>query len=372
MRQAAAVGFLLVTGLAVSAQTQIRSKAAPNSSDAPLYRISFDRKDPVAGIDAPPLLKLPFDCTTDGTAFVTMLPTGGLMQPPLLTPPPLLLVSVPLSGQAHTFPIDQPTQQLYNVREIDHYASESTVIFLVQGSDENKPVNRTYTKPDGTPAEYSDNSAERRLYLLWFDRDGNYKKTAKLDIGFRPLHIGVFPSGTILTFGYDEKDQSPKLALLREDGTFLRFLEVRKGDAPESMFGKDGSGKGPAAYIAPAEFVPFGHSIVLVQNKSDFPLLQIDEGGNIRAVRPRLPKGVKVEGLIASDQNLYLRVSPTDEGSIYEITPGGSVLRRFELVEGHSAGGVACVHDGKFLSFDNGEGKLVPLIGKAEPVSVSD
>jgi hypothetical protein len=38
-------------------------------------------------------------------------------------------------------------------------------------------------------------------------------------------------------------------------------------------------------------------------------------------------------------------------------------LRRFET---DNAAGIACAHDGKFLSFDHGDGKLVPLVGTAE------
>ena len=272
MRRASVVSFLLgscLLGSSSSSDGQIPLNASQDSAEAPLYRVSFEKKDPVTGIDAPPLLKLPFGCTSDGTAFITMLPAGGLIQPPVYAPPPLLLVSVSPSGQTHTFPIDQPTEQLYNVREIDHYASDSSVVFLIRAARENKPIQRTWIKPDGSNGEYSDNTAERRLYLLFFDRDGNYKRISELDVGFTVRHIGVFPSGTLLAFGDDEKDHSPKLAMLKEDSTLLRFLQFHEGDAPESMLQtKDGSGKGPAVYVVPTEFVPFGHSILVVQNRS--------------------------------------------------------------------------------------------------------
>src|SRR5271165_2130020 len=196
MRQFLILSLLMGNGLAVLCQVQTSPEARRSHLAVPQYRISFQRKEPVSGIDAPPVLKLPFECTTDGTAFITMLPAGGLSQPPVYAPPPLLLVSVSLSGQAHTFPIDQATEQFYNTREIDHYASDSAVVFLVEAARENKPVKRTYTKPDGTSGEYFYNSAERHMFLVFFDRDGSYKNTSELDIGFRALHIGVFPSGT--------------------------------------------------------------------------------------------------------------------------------------------------------------------------------
>src|SRR5579864_1393151 len=155
MRQVLVISWLLVTSPAVLCQNQTSSQVTAQSQDGPRYRISFEHKEPISGIDAPPAFKLPFNCTTDGTAFITMLPVGGLLQPPLYAPPPLLLVSVSPSGQAHTFPIDQPTKQLYNTREMDHYASDSTVVFLVEAARENKPIERTYTKSDGTQGEHS-------------------------------------------------------------------------------------------------------------------------------------------------------------------------------------------------------------------------
>jgi hypothetical protein len=366
------MSVLLGTGLAILVHGQSSSPAisqtTAQSKDVPRYRISFERKEPVAGIGASPVIKLPFGCTADGTVFISTMPLGGLSQPPLYAPPPALLVSVALSGQAHTFPIDQPTEQLYDTREIDYYASDSAVVFLIEAARENKPSKRTYTKSDGTLGEYSYNSAERHMFLLFFDRDGSYKNTSELDIGFRPLHIAVFPSGTLLAFGYDKENHSTKLAMVKEDGTLLRSLQITKGDVPESMFGtKDGSGKGPAVYMEPAEFVAFGHSIILVQNRSAFPLLEISEGGAIRAIHPRLPNGVTVHSVIGSDHSLFATVTGSEQESIYEIDPqSGAITRRFELGDGATHAGIACIHEGKFLSFDHGEGKLVPLVGTAE------
>jgi hypothetical protein len=276
-----------------------------------------------------------------------------------------------MSGQHHTFSLDQATQQLHNVTEIDHFVSDSTVLFLIEAARENEPVTRNWTKPNGDKGEYSANNAERRRYLVFFSLDGDYKGTSEIDLGFWVQHIGVFPSGSLLAFGFDEKDHSPKLAMLKEDGTLLRFLQIHRGDALHSLVGTaDGSDKGPAVYVAPTELVRFGRSIILVQNKSSFPLLEVSEGGAIKAIRPQLPQGVTIDSVVESDQNLYVRVSGNEQGSIDEIdAESGAVLRRFELEEGAPAPSIACIHDGKLLSFAHGEGKLVPLVGTAEPSS---
>ncbi len=277
------------------------------------------------------------------------------------------------SGKAITFPLDQVTEQLFDVRETDHYASDSVVAFLIDAASENKPEKKVYTKPDGTEGEYTRNAAERRPYIITFDRNGEHKKTVETDVDLRLNHLGVFPSGDFLVFGYDKKDHSPKLAMLKEDGSLSRWLRIQKGDAPDSMMGtKDGSGKGDAVYVAPTELVPDGHSILVVQNKTTFPLLEVTEAGEIRAIHPRVPQEMRVYGLIGSDSNLYARVNPEDNGSIYELSAAdGKVLRRFQLEKGNVASGVACVHDEKFLSFEHGDGKLIPLVGTAEPAADS-
>ncbi len=182
---------------------------------------------------------------------------------------------------------------------------------------------------------------------------------------------------TFLAFGYDEKDHSPKLAMLKEDGTLLKYLEIPKGDVPESMV--SGADAPHPHVIAQAELVPEGRSILVVQNETTWPLLEVGEGGAVRAIRPKLPKGEPIEAVIPADRSLYvIAQSETDKadpaGIIYEVSPeNGNVLRRFALGDGKRAVDVmACVHDGKFLSMDYGDGKVVPLIGSAEPATATD
>jgi hypothetical protein len=173
-----------------------------------------------------------------------------------------------------------------------------------------------------------------------------------------------------LAYGYDETDHSPKLALLKEDGTILRYIRVEDGAMPDSALNKGPKGKGPEVYVAPSQFVPHGQSIVFVQNKTKFPLLEVSEAGAIRVIRPKLPEGVFIETLIPSDGNLYARVTEIANGSIYELNPkSGAVVRRFRMEEDTNGAEAACVHEGKLLAFEYGEGALIPLVGTAAPIS---
>ena len=106
----------------------------------------------------------------------------------------------------------------------------------------------------------------------------------------------------------------PKLAMLEDDGTLLKSLEVSKNDVPESVLGTlDGKGKGAAVYIAPVQFVGQGHSIYVVQNKTDFPILEVSEAGEIREIHPKLPADSQVKMLVPSDNNLYAQVGERDD-----------------------------------------------------------
>jgi hypothetical protein len=345
---------------------------------APLYRVSFVRGDAVPGINGTHAIKLPYQCTSDGTIFVSFVGTvsanSGL--PPL--PPgflPMLLTSVSPAGRGQTFRLDQ-VPELFVSSEVDHFASESDVIFLVEASRENKPVKQTYTV-GSYHGESTSNAAQQHLYIVTFSREGEYRRTVEIGDAFRIMQIGAFPSGTFLAFGFDQKDHSPKLAMLKEDGTLLKFVEIPRGDAPESMV--SGADAPRPHAIAPTELVPEGRSILVVQNNTTFPLLEVGEGGAIRAIHPELPKGEQIEAAIPSDRNLFVIARPeTDKGDsaeiIYEVSPEkGKALRRFALSDGQRAMDViACVHDGKFLSIDYGDGKVVPLIGSAQPATAAD
>lgn len=340
----------------------------------PLYRVSFERGDAIAGVNSTSAVQLPFKCTNDGTIFVTFVggvPANSGLMPPLI--PPLQFVSIAPPDRGQVFRLDQ-VPELFVSREIDHYPSDSEVVFLVLASRENKPEKRAVSwGKEGAKREYTVNAAEQHLYIVSFSRDGQYKRTVEIDDAFSIQNVGVFPSGIILAFGFDKSDYSPKLAMLKQDGTLLKFLEIPKGDAPDSMVGgRDSPRRG---VLAPSELVPDGHSIFIVQNKTTFPVLEVNEGGTIRAIHPKLPKGEQMEAAIPSDRSLYVIASPetTERGSagvIYEVNPeDGSLLRRFELTAGR-ASEVACIHEGKFLSLDHRDGKVVPLLGSAEPANL--
>ena len=342
------------------------------SDSTPLYGVSFERRDAVPGISASPAIELPFECSSDGTMFISFVGTipaaGGVPPPP--TSPPTLLTAISPAGHGQTFALDQ-IPGLYVSREVGHYVSDSEVVFLVRASRENEPVKQSYSVGN-FHGEYTRNAAEQQLYIVNFTREGEYKRAVEIDDTFRIQQLGVFPSGTFLAFGFDTKDHSPKLVMLKEDGTLLKSLEIPKGDAPESMLSPRESPH--PLTVSPTQLVTAGRSILLVQNNSVFPILEVNEGGAIRAIHLKLPNDQEIESVIDSDRNLYVIAAKTDErnsnGTIYEVDEeNGKALRRFQLIGVRTASDVACIHEGKFLSIDYSAGKVVPLVGSAEPAT---
>lgn len=338
----------------------------PQGAGVPTFTIAFQRGEPVSGISSP-ALRLPFQCTSDGAVFISMLQ----LQSGVIDPRKQLLVSVAPSREAHVFRVDQ-VPDLYDLREVDHFASESGVVFLVEAARESNETKQGFVTSDGTKGEFKRNAAEHHFYVVTFNREGKHQKTVQIEDAFHFQHLGAFPSGTFLMYGYtgdfDSPDHPPKLALFKDDGTLIKYLQIPDGDAPESALNQGARGKGPAVFVAPVQFAAYGNSLIIVQNKTRFPLLLVSEGGGIRAVRPKLPEENQIAMLIPSDENLYARVDGSGAGSIYELdAQTGAVLKSFRVRSHESGADVACVHDGKFLSFEHGEDNLIPLVGTAEP-----
>jgi hypothetical protein len=367
-----ALGLMLLLPLASSVSQAVQDPAAanPQSGSAPLYRISFKRGDAIPSLAATPAIKLPFECTGDGTIFISFISTTpaniGTPPPPPIAPP-MVLTSASPEGVGHTFRLDR-VPELHISSEVDHYASDSEVVFLVRASREIKPIKRTYSV-GSYQGEYTSNAAEQHLYILAFSREGEYLRAAEIEQEFSIQRLGAFPSGALLAFGFGGKDHSPKLVMLKEDGALLKSLEIPSGDAPEQL----GVSRGRGFTVAQSDLVTVGRSIIIVQNKTTFPLLEVSEGGAVRAIHPKLPDGDRIETVIPSDRGLYLiAVAKNEQQSpsevIYEANPAsGAVMRRFELSDLQTPSDMACIHDGKFLSIDYSDGKVVPLVGSTEP-----
>lgn len=362
--------LLVGVSLPLGAQGAPKDIAAKEQQPAPKYSIEFTEGEPVAGIGAIHAFSMPLECSSDGTLFVNTVQSLDAGRLPANLAPfqqSMLMISVSPTNEAHSFPLNN-IPDLSDIREVAEYPTDSSIVFLLNAASEDKKEKRTYIGSDGQPNETTVNSAPHHFFLVLFERDGRYSKTIPIEDSFQITRIGMFPDGMYLAYGYDNTDHSPKLALLKEDGTLLKYLEAPKGGIPESAVLQSKNSLG--FFVSPTQFAGQAHSIYLLQNKTDSPILEVTESGALRVIKPKLRDGLKIDMLIPSDQNLYGRMSDPKDGSIFEFDENnGDVLKRFDAKKDQSGTDIACVHDNKFLSFKQVQGKLIPLSGTAVPAS---
>lgn len=358
---------VLLMGLALSTssgQNASSSAIASGRAGAPAYNIVFREGEPVSGVGAIMAMRLPFECTGDGTVFITMVqPLGAGNRPPNVAwfENPTVLLSIAASGKAHSFLLDQ-VPDLYDLSDVAHFAGDSQVLFLLRAAARNG--NSTGSSGSSTNSRHP----EHHTYMVSFSRDGEYQKTVQIEDAFPVNRIGLFPTGNYLAYGYNDNDHSPELAMLKGDGSILEYLQIPKGDAPKSAIGAlDGKGQVPPGVIAPVQFVGRGHSILVLQSKTEFPILEVRESGTIREIHPKLPAGTRAEMIIPSDTGLYARVDGTATDLIYQLDDQtGDILKVLQVGGDQSGANVACVNNGRFMSFEDVKGKFVPLIGSLE------
>jgi hypothetical protein len=295
-----------------------RTVTKPAPLHPPAYTISFRLGQPIDGVGSVLAMRLPFECTSDGTVFITTVQPNGVGGRPrnlAQFAPSMLVMSISISGIAHSFPLNE-VDDLYDINDIGLYVSDSKVIFLLRAAQGSSSV-QLDTQNTSTRS-----FPEYHFYAVIFDRDGRYQKTLQLGDDFQVSQLGLFPTGQYLAYGYDKNDHSPRLAILKEDGGILEYLQINKNDIPRSAVDSL-NGSGPAVRIAPIQFIGRDHSIYILQNKTNFPLLEVSESGTIRKINPQLGTDDRIQMLIPSDSNFYAR---TAKESIYEFDESGAAM----------------------------------------------
>lgn len=366
-----AVLFMFAVRLSLFGQTG--GRVALGQSTPPQFRIAFKSGDPVRGLNYLPVFVLPFECTSDGTVYVEMLTANRLVDPSNLGS--RALAGITLSGDVHSYSV-AGTPELNDMEQVSHFVWGSGIGFLVRAHRDSK----------------ADKFADYHDYIVRFKLDGERQDVIQISDAFRAVSVAVFPSsGDLLIYGYDSDTAKPKLAIFNSDGTLLKELKLRAGllrqsaamngvemkemnvdkVLPERQAEQDAE-KSQAHIIAPVQFVPLRNSVIFVQADSDLPLLEIKDGGTVRAISVKLPPGEKIYSFIPSDGNLFARVKSNKRNAIYEIDPEtGELLKRFKNSNTEDGSNIACVHENMFLSFEHDwahDHALIPLWGTPEQI----
>ena len=365
--------FLLLSLIAAAQNLPPATQQTP--SNVPLIQLenAFTREVPFVTVDG---LTIPIHCATDGTGFVQLVrvnprePSSGTSD----------ILSISKNGKevvqfslSKVNDIEQPQPRNFAVGDADLYV-------LVMGSiPENKILK--FKKPNG---EIFEQPAVRSVdYIVRFKKDGSYAGAVRLDIPLNPLQIGVFASGDFLIAGEEESTFEPRIALVRSNGQFQRFVELHgdlhrsdeqaaTGDPTDKKNGDATAlprfGKGVNANLFSAlrlsMLIPHGRNMLLVRPGHTIPVFSISPGGEVTAINLEMPAGYALEDLRVDSNNwigFYTRKREDGNGlevktAVHDPTTG-KIIARYAYPQSLGLA-VACVNQGQ-ISFlttqDNGK-----------------
>lgn len=259
--------------------------------------------------------------------------------------------------------IPQPT--------INNFFVGSSVYVLVTGIENARQEEVVATDEDGKPVKFLRTKGEPRDYIARFDRDGSYRGALKLDSDFHPLQLAAFDSGTFVAAGLDGS-KKPQVALLNSSGLILKYLEMPKNLESVKSGEKSFPESGGDVIAMFTQLYSDDGLVVLVRDGTRL-IYEIQESGEVRAVKAMLPSGMAVDHLVPSDRNWIIaaRSRPLDEQSesIYEVHPEtGAVVAKYRILKTDNSGAtVSCQSQNTFSGIDHQEGRLTVLRGSAEP-----
>jgi hypothetical protein len=281
------LGALMVVPAAAQGSPQVVAVAKP-----PLWRqktLNFSGGKALLGL--PDGVVAPPHCSPEGTTFLDFYKetkTDGAPE----------LYSVSPSGEVkhllRTLPKD-----FTSISIRDFFAAEHTLVTLIKVEKRDDPNSE-------------DSRVETRYFLSVSDLDGDGGKLLELDLKFRPLKIAMLQSEEFIVLGWDDNNLVPVLALLKEDGTLRRFMDLdnRKYDGARELHEAYTSLKEAASAPATkavlrslesAKFVPNGDQVLLTQPGSALAVVVLSALGEESSVPLHLPAGFLLHDLLVSD-----------------------------------------------------------------------
>lgn len=366
-----------------STTAKLSPETARNVHEIPTLDLGFTGDvSPVLGFLGSPAMSDVKQCSANGTVFVEMF-----------TPPNIRtrqIYSISSSNEIHQFSIDR-INDLYDVRVVDTFAGDSSAVVLLRATPSDRQEKRTYVFSTGGREEKTVFVGEHHSYIATFSLDGTYKARVEVDDTVIPDHIGVFGSGVFVVLGYDQQRTKPILALLKADGSLLRFLDLTQdfNDWADSVntanIHRDPNAPPPITkhfFLSPmTQFLPFHDNLLMVEVGSILPILELRDSGAMRPINLKIPDKHVIETLIPSQDHLYVRSTAglhmtnsswTTDSSILEVDPKeGQIVRRLRIV-GATADEIACYVSSQFVALRLDEkGRLVRMTGVVQSSDVA-
>ena len=309
-------------------QTGAAGKTPPAASLPPWPQKMIHFSDEKAILGLPPVNNgSVVHCSNEGTFFVDLSAlsadfssSGSMVSPEFF--------SVSPGGEVKSLQRKMPSDFI-DISLRDFFVADHTLVTLLEGVQ---------------PNEQTDQSAPRDVhyFLSLSNYDGSFAKLISLNLRFKPLKVALFGSDDFLVLGWDETNLVPQLALLKEDGTIRRFVDLDYRRHPEffatygSMKEAESSEQGRAtlSLLQRAEFVPYGSQVLLTYPGTARPISVLSAVGEDRSIPIDLPRGFVLHDVLTSSPSypLILRAQPAEvSGNPAPVAEVNRSQRLFEM-----------------------------------------
>jgi len=239
-------------------------------------------------------------CATDGTAFYDLASSG--------TSAGQALYGVSTEGGVkdvlRKLPIDYT-----NVLVRDFFAGDHQMVTLLEADK----------RDDGTAA------APPRVtdyFLSLEDQEGDSSDLVLLSVRFKPVKVARFGSGDVMMLGWDEGNELPVLAMVKEDSTIRRFIDFddprRPGARGDQSQAKEAAARERVTFktLEGATFVAYGTVVLLTYPGTTKAVLAMGASGETRTIPISIPPGYVLSDVLASSggrATLVVRVKEADQ-----------------------------------------------------------
>lgn len=247
------------------------------------------------------LLVSDFKCGSNGTVFYLIIEDTGILSQESNQidvgngngSQSLTLTGLTLSGQVVRFSHEGIPGLRNFVSEARYFVSNSRV-YALELADEFDPAN---------PQKV----LGRSYLIIIYDYKGVFQKYVRLEPGIEPLNIAAFDSGDIAVISQDKWNHTAHVLILDSAGRQQNDLplfgddyhsraDLASGEIPNlPRLGDDNT---LYSLLALGHLMPLGDDLLFEFDKSQLPILEINERGLVRSTRLALPEGVVVGGLL--------------------------------------------------------------------------
>lgn len=275
----------------------------------PITTLTFTHAAELSGLPQSPFIINPLQCTPRGSLFF-QIP----LAPKFLTH---ALVTVTAKGELTINTHAANVPGFDGFRQGAAFPRDQHIYEMVEGR---------YRPPD-QPANGIGEQPGWGEFIAKYAADGSLESLLPLThISFPPMRFAVLPSGRFVLLGKDYPNMAPELVMLDRTGANpypldlfgSQFYSTRELSQFYPGVAHDNPvGNGLDRVLSAVEFISYGENVLLVQTGTNFPVVEIGDGGILRTVPLKLPAGTTIESFLPSSQHVfYVRIADSRAGPV--------------------------------------------------------